>query len=61
MRLLGLLYADDLVLYGEPEEDRRAMVGRIVDVYRRRILKVNAEKSRMMMRMERIYWSVWLV
>ena len=27
-RLPGLLYADDLVLYGESEEDLRAMVGR---------------------------------
>ena len=32
LRLPGLLYADDLVLYGESEEDLRAMVGSFVGV-----------------------------
>ena len=44
-RLPGLLYADDLVLCSELEEDLRAMVGRFVEVCRRRELKVNAGKS----------------
>ena len=41
----GLLYASDLVLCGESEEDMRAMVGRIVEVCRRG-LNVNAGKSK---------------
>ena len=40
-RLPGLLYADDLVLYGKLEEDLKAMVGCFVDVCRRRGLSVN--------------------
>ena len=39
--LRRLLYADDLVLCAESEEDLRAIVGRFVEVYRRRGLKVN--------------------
>ena len=31
-RLPGLLYADDLILCGESEEDLRAMVERIVEL-----------------------------
>ena len=42
----GLLYADDLVLCGETEEDLRAMVGWFSVVCRRRELKVNAGKSK---------------
>ena len=34
--LSGLLYAGDLVLCGESEEDLRAMVGSFVGVYKRR-------------------------
>ena len=34
--LPGLLYADDLVLCGKSEEDLRLMVGRFVQVCRRR-------------------------
>ena len=45
-RLPGLLYADDLVLCGESEEDLRAMVRRFAEVFRRRGLKVNAGKSK---------------
>ena len=32
LELPGLLYADNLVLYGEPEEGLRAMVGNFVGV-----------------------------
>ena len=48
-RLPGLLYADDLVLYGESEEDLRLIVGRFIEVCRRRGLKCNAGKSKVMM------------
>ena len=41
-----LLYADDLVLCGDSEEDLRAMVGLFAEVSRRRELKVNAGKSK---------------
>ena len=34
------------VLFGESEEDLKAMVGRFVEVYRRRGLKINACKSK---------------
>ena len=44
-RLLDLLYADDLALYGESKEDLKAMVGRFVEVCRRG-LKVNAGKRK---------------
>ena len=47
-RLLGLLYADDLVLYGESEKDLRKMVGRFAEVCRRRGLKANAGKIKVM-------------
>ena len=36
MRLTGLLYADDLVLCSESEEDLRGMVGWFAEVCRRR-------------------------
>ena len=48
LRFPGLLDADDLVFCGESEEDLRAMVGRFVEVCRRRGLKVNAGKSKVM-------------
>ena len=35
-RLCGLLYAGDLVLYGESEEDLKAVVGGFLEVCRRR-------------------------
>ena len=35
LRLPGLLYADDLVLYGESEEDLRVMVRWMAEVCRR--------------------------
>ena len=46
--LIGLLYADDLALCAESKEDLRAMVGRFAEVCRRRRLKVNAGKSKLM-------------
>ena len=42
------MYADDLVLCGESEEDLRAMVGLFVEVCSRRGLTVNAGKSKVM-------------
>ena len=42
-KLPGLLYADDLFLCGELEEDLRVMVGWFAEVCRRRRLKVNAD------------------
>ena len=45
----GLLYADDLVLCGESEEDLRVMVGQFAEVCRRRGLKVNVGKSKVML------------
>ena len=47
-RLPDLLYADDLVLCGESEEDLRAIVGRFIEVCWRS-LKVNAVKSKVML------------
>ena len=44
----GLLYADDLVLCSESEEDLRAIVERFIEVCRRRGLKNNTGKSRVM-------------
>ena len=46
--LPGLLNADDLGLCGGLEKDLRAMVGRFVEVCKRRGLKVNAGKSKVM-------------
>ena len=43
--LPGLLYAEELVLCSDSEEDLRAIVGRFIEVCRRRGLKVNAGKS----------------
>ena len=43
----NLLYAHDLVLFGESEEDLRAMVRRLIDVCRRS-LKVNASEGKVM-------------
>ena len=47
-RLPDLLYTDDLVLCGESEEGRRAVGECFVEVYRKRGLKVNAGKSKVM-------------
>ena len=43
--LPGLLYVDDLVLWGESEEHLRVMVGWFAEVCRRG-LKINAGKSK---------------
>ena len=45
---LFLLYADALVQCGKLEEDLRVMVGQFAEVCRRRGLKVNASKSKVM-------------
>ena len=47
-RLPGPLYADDLVLCCESEEDRRGMVGWFAEVCRRKGLVVNAGKCKVM-------------
>ena len=47
-RFSGILNADDMVLCRESEKDLRVMVGRFVEVYRRRGLKHNAGKSKVM-------------
>ena len=47
-RLPGLLYADDLVLCGESEEDLRTMVGWFVEVCIRKGVKVNGGRSKVM-------------
>ena len=52
------LYADDLDLHGELEEDLRAMVGCFVKVCRRRGLKANAGKSKVMVLGGGRGWSV---
>ena len=44
----SFLYVDDLILCGELDEDLKAMVGRFVEVCRRKGLKVNAPKSKVM-------------
>ena len=46
--LPGLLYADDFVLCVESEENLRVMVGWFTEMCRRRGLKVNASKSKVM-------------
>ena len=45
----GLLYVNDLVLCGESVEDLRAIAGCFIEVCRRRGLKVNAGKSKVML------------
>ena len=48
-RLPGFLYADDLFLCGELEDDLRVMMGQFAEVCRRRGLKVNAAKRKVML------------
>ena len=45
----GPLYEEDLVLCGKSEEDMRTVVGHFVEVSRRRGVKVNAGKSKVML------------
>ena len=47
-RLPGLLYVYDFVLCVESEEDLRVMVGWFAEVCRKRRLKVNPGKSKVM-------------
>ena len=47
-RLPGLLYVYVFVLCDDSVEDLRTMMGRFVEVYRRRDLKVNAGKNKVM-------------
>ena len=47
-RLPGLLYAEDLVLCDESQENLRAMARRFIEVCRKKVLKVNANKSKVM-------------
>ena len=47
-RLRSPLFADDLFLCGESEEDLRAMVGRFAKMCNRRVLKFNVGKSKVM-------------
>ena len=47
-RLPDLLYADDLTLCGESEEDLRVKLGWFVQLCRRTVLKVNASKNKEM-------------
>ena len=44
-----LLHADDLVLCGRLEDDLRAVVRCFVEVCKRRVLKVNADMSKVML------------
>ena len=43
------MYAEDLVLCGDSEEDLRTIVGRFIKVYMRRGLKVNVGKSKVIL------------
>ena len=45
----GFLYADDLVLSGKSEEDLKAMVGRFIEVCKRKGVKGYAGKSKVML------------
>ena len=47
MRLFGLFYAVDLCFVLESEEDLSVMVGRLVEIYERRGLKFNADRSKL--------------
>ena len=46
-RFSDLFYAYDLVLCDDSEEDLRAVVGRFIEICKRRSLKVNTGKSEM--------------
>ena len=56
------MYAVDLVLYGKSGGDLRAIVVRFVEVCKRRGLKVNAGKSKVMVlgREEGLEGEVWV-
>ena len=44
----GLSYADDLVLHGKSKQELTVKEGHFVEVCRRRGLKVNVDKSKLM-------------
>ena len=46
--LKNRLHADDLVLYSESEEDMKVMMQHFIEMRRRRGLKLNADKSKVM-------------
>ena len=48
--MTDLLYADDLVLCGESEEDLKAIVGRFIEVCRKIGLKVSVGKKKVIVR-----------
>ena len=48
LEMPGFIYADDFSLCDESEEDVKVRVGCFVEVCRRRGLKVNANKSKVM-------------
>ena len=48
LRLPGLFYVDDLVFCDESKEELKVMVESFVEVFRRKDLKVYADKSRVM-------------
>ena len=48
-RLSCFFYGEDLVSCGESEEDLKVMVGHFVEVCKRKCLKVNADKNKVMM------------
>ena len=52
------MYVDDFVLCGESEEYLRVMVGRFVEVRKRRGLKLNAGKTMVMILNGEQDWSV---
>ena len=58
----GLLYADDLILCGESDEDLRVMVRRFYEMCRRRDLTVNAGKSKVIVLGEEVGFEckVWV-
>ena len=41
-----LLFADDLDVCGESKENLKAMLGRLFEMYRRKGLKVNSDKRK---------------
>ena len=61
-RLPGLLHADDLVLCGESEEDLRVMMEWFAELCRKRELKVNVGKSKVMVLNgeEGLEWEVYV-
>ena len=57
-RLPSLLYTDDFVLCGKSDQDLEGMVENFLKIYRSRGLKVNVDKSEVMVLGGRREWSV---